>query len=310
ETTRAVAVRLNRPYADFEDGVRKQATLPEGAVSFGLAGTAPGLVLRAGDTVVVVLPGPPAELQRLWPRALEADAVSGVLARAEPPEHRVLRFYGASESEVARALAEAGGEPPGVVATICARDFEIHVDLYGPADGLADAFRERLARHLFAEDERGVEAVVLDLCRARGWSLATAESCTGGMVAARLTSVPGASDVFLGAIVSYANDVKERALGVAHETLKRHGAVSAETAAAMAVGVRARRGAAVGVAGPGGGSAAKPVGLVYIHAVTPEASQGISFTYGQDRDSIRRRATVAALHLVRRLLTQSRDGSV
>src|SRR5262249_17360114 len=168
---------------------------------------------------------------------------------------------------------------------------------------------------LFAEDERGVEAVVLDLCRARGWSLATAESCTGGMVAARLTSVPGASDVFLGAIVSYANDVKERALGVAHETLERPGAVARETAAEMAVGVRARRGADVGVsvtgvAGPGGGSAAKPVGLVYIHAVTPEASQGISFAYGQDRDSIRRRATVAALHLVRRLLTQSPVGAV
>ena len=315
EISRAVAVRLKRPYADFEDGVRKQATLPEGAASLGLAGTAPGLVLRAGETVVVVLPGPPAELQRLWPRALETDAVRGVLAGAKPPEHRVLRFYGASESEVARALAEAGGEPAGVVATICAREFEIHVDLYGPAEGLADAFRRRLARYLFAEDERGVEAVVLDLCRARGWSLATAESCTGGMIAARLTSVPGSSDVVLGAVVAYANEVKERQLGVAQETLERHGAVSAETAAAMAWGVRARLGADVGVsvtgvAGPGGGTAEKPVGLVYIHAETPEASQGISFTYGQDRDSIRRRATVAALHLVRRLLTQSRDGSV
>jgi competence/damage-inducible protein CinA-like protein len=315
EISRAVATRLNRPYGDFEEGVRKQATLPEGAVSLGLAGTAPGLVLRAGGSVVVVLPGPPAELQRLWPRALETDAVQGVLTSAEPPEHRVLRFYGASESEVARALSEAGGEPPGVVATICARDFEIHVDLYGPADGLADAFRDRLARHLFAEDERGVEAVVLDLCRTRGWSLATAESCTGGMVAARLTSVPGSSDVFLGAVVSYANEVKERELGVARETIARHGAVSRETAAEMAAGVRARLGADVGVsvtgvAGPGGGTAEKPVGLVYVHAETPEASHGISFTYGQDRDSIRRRATVAALHLVRRLLTQSRDGSV
>src|SRR5262245_27939005 len=206
EISRAVAARLRRPYADFEEGVRKQATLPEGAVSLGLAGTAPGLVLRAGDAAVVILPGPPAELQRLWPRALATDLVKRVLARATPPEHRVLRFYGASESEVARALTEAGGEPPGVVATICARDFEIHVDLYGPSDGLADAFRDRLARHLFAEDERGVEEVVLDLCRARGWTLATAESCTGGLVAARLTSVAGSSDVFLGSIVSYAND--------------------------------------------------------------------------------------------------------
>jgi len=312
EISRAVAERLNRPYADFEAGVRKQATLPEGAVSLGLAGTAPGLVLRANDAVVVVLPGPPAELQRLWPRALGTDAVRNVLAGAEPPEHRVLRFYGASESEVARALTEAGGEPPGVVATICARDFEIHVDLYGPADGLANVFRDRLARHLFAEDERGIEEVVLDLCRARGWTLATAESCTGGMVAARLTSVPGSSDVFLGSVVSYANEVKERELRVPRETLERYGAVSEETAAAMSAGVAERLGADVavsvtGIAGPGGGTVDKPVGLVHVHAQTPEASHGIQFTYGQDRDSIRRRATVAALHLLRRLLTQSRD---
>jgi len=312
EISRAVAERLNRPYADFEAGVRKQATLPEGAVSLGLAGTAPGLVLRANDAVVVVLPGPPAELQRLWPRALGTDAVRNVLAGAEPPEHRVLRFYGASESEVARALTEAGGEPPGVVATICARDFEIHVDLYGPADGLANVFRDRLARHLFAEDERGIEEVVLDLCRARGWTLATAESCTGGMVAARLTSVPGSSDVFVGSVVSYANEVKERELRVPRETLERYGAVSEETAAAMSAGVAERLGADVavsvtGIAGPGGGTVDKLVGLVHVHAQTPEASYGIQFTYGQDRDSIRRRATVAALHLLRRLLTQSRD---
>ncbi len=315
EISRAVAARLKRPYADFEAGVRKQATLPDGAVSLGLAGTAPGLVLRARNAVVVVLPGPPAELQRLWPRALETEAVKGVLAHAEPPEHRVLRFYGASESEVARALTEAGGEPPGVVATICARDFEIHVDLYGPADGLADAFRDRLARHLFAEDERGIEEVVLDLCRARGWTLATAESCTGGMVATRLTSVPGSSDVFLGSIVSYANEVKESELGVPRETLERYGAVSEETAAAMSAGVRRRLDADVavsvtGIAGPGGGTEDKPVGLVHVHAATPETSHAIQFTYAQDRESIRRRATVAALHLLRRVLTQNGDRHV
>ena len=141
--------------------------------------------------------------------------------------------------------------------------------------------------------------------------LATAESCTGGMVAERLTSVPGSSDVLLGGIVAYANSVKVRELGVPTETLDRHGAVSAETAAAMAAGARERLGADVavsvtGIAGPGGGSPEKPVGLVHIHAVTPEAAHGIEFTYGQDRESIRRRATVSSLHLLRRLLTQSR----
>src|SRR5262249_14926856 len=158
--------------------------------------------------------GPPAELQRLWPRALESEHVRRVLGRAQPPEHRVLRFYGASESEVARALAEAGGEREGVTVTLCARDFEIHVDLFGRSDGLGGALRTRLSRHLFSEDEQGIESIVLELCRGRGWTLASAESCTGGMVAARLTSVPGSSDVFLGAIVSYSNDVKMRELGV------------------------------------------------------------------------------------------------
>ncbi len=310
--SRAFAERLRRPYADFETGVRKQATVPEGAISLGLAGTAPGLVVETGTGAVVILPGPPAELQRLWPRALETGPLRRLLERAQPPEHRVLRFFGASESAVARALADAGGEPPGVAATICARDFEIHVDLYGPADELADALRAQLGRYLFTEDERSVEEIVLELCRARGWTLATAESCTGGMVAARLTSVPGSSDVFLGSVIAYADEVKKRELGVPAETLAAHGAVSAETAAAMAAGARARLRtdvavAVTGVAGPGGGTPEKPVGLVYVHAETPESSHGIEFTYGQDRDSIRRRPTVAALHLLRRLLAQSHD---
>ena len=183
-----------------------------------------------------------------------------------------------------------------MAATICARDFEIHVDLYGPADELADTLRERLAKHLFSEEERGVEEIVLELCRERGWTLATAESSTGGLVAARLTSVPGSSDVFVGAVVAYSNAVKEHELGVPAATLERYGAVSAETAAAMAAGARAAGAdvavAVTGIAGPGGGTPEKPVGLVYVHAETPEAARGIEFTYGQDRDSIRRRATV------------------
>jgi nicotinamide-nucleotide amidase len=305
--SRAVAERLRRPYADFEAGVVKQATIPDGSLPIGLAGTAPGLVLQTPGAVVVVLPGPPRELQRLWPNALASEPVRAVLARATPPEHHVLRFYGASESEVARALAEAGGEPPGVVATICARDFEIHIDLFGSAGPLAEELRGRLSRHLFADAEEGIEEIVLRLCRERGWTLATAESVTGGGIGERLTTVPGASDVFVGSIVAYSNDVKERELGVT--TLAEFGAVSAETAAAMAAGVRRRLHADVGIsvtgiAGPGGGTPEKPVGLVYVHVETPDASRGTDFVYGADRESIRRRATVAALHLARRLLAR------
>lgn len=319
--SRRIAERLRRPYADFAAGVRKQASLPAGAAPLGLAGTAPGLVLDAGPTVVVVLPGPPSELQRLWRAAVEAEPLRRVLARATPPARRTLRFYGASESEVARTLADAGGDGGGVEATICAREFEIHVDLVvAPAgaeraEALASAFRERLALYLFAEDERPVAAHVLELCRGRGWTLGTAESCTGGLVAARLTAIPGSSDVFRGSVVAYADEVKRAELGVSADVLREHGAVSAETAAAMATGLRERLSVDVGVsvtgvAGPGGGTPEKPVGLVFLHASSPEGELAADFSVPADRETIRNRAAVAALHLVRRLLSQSRHESV
>jgi nicotinamide-nucleotide amidase len=312
--SRTIAERLGRPYAEFESGVTKQATLPAGAVSLGLAGTAPGLVL-ATDTggAVVVLPGPPRELRRLWPRALTTEPVRRVLERAPALERRVLRFFGTPESAVAKALAEAGGEGDGVQATICAREFEIHVDLViephggARADELEAALRGALGRYFFSEDDRTVAEIVLDLCRSRGLTLAAAESCTGGLVSARLTAVPGSSDVFLGGVVSYANDVKEHALGVPRELLERHGAVSAEVAKAMAEGVRERLGAEVGVsvtgvAGPGGGSEEKPVGLVFLHVTGPDGEEARRSELPGDREMIRGRATAASLHLVRRLL--------
>jgi len=325
--SRTVAERLRRPYADFATGVTKQATLPVGAINLGLAGTAPGVVLDAGDCVVVVLPGPPGELRRLWPRALETEPVRRVLARTQVPSRRVLRFYGASESAVARALSEAGGDGRGVEATICARDFEIHVDLVVEpgaderADDLAAALRAPLEQYLFAEEEETIQEIVLELCRARGLTLATAESCTGGLVAARLTEIPGSSDVFRGALVAYADDVKVEQLGVDPAVLAAHGAVSAETAEAMAQGARTRFGVDVavsvtGVAGPGGGTPEKPVGLVFIHATGPDGDEALRFEFPGERDWIRTRSAVAALHLLRRLLEparmleQSRHGNV
>ena len=318
--SRGFAKRMGRPYVDFETGVRKQATIPDGALSLGLAGTAPGLVLERDNSVVVVLPGPPPELQRLWARALETEPVQQVLARTRPPELRRLRFFGASESAVAKALAEAGGDGEGVETTICARDFEIHVDLVvdAGAESRADELAERLvaplARHLFSRDDRPVEEIVLDACRERGLRLATAESCTGGMVAERLTSIPGASTAFVGGIVAYADQVKASELGVPSKVLEQHGAVSAQTAAAMAQGALERLGADVavavtGIAGPDGGTDEKPVGLVYLHAEGPEGARTADFVFPGDRQSIRRRAAVTALHLVRRLLAQSRDES-
>ncbi len=315
--SRSIAERLGRPYADFAAGVTKQATVPDGAEVIGVAGTAPGLVLQGARCVYVVLPGPPGELRRLWPAAVASKALGSVLQRTTPPGRHVLRFFGASESAVAKALADAGGDGDGVEATICARDFEIHVDLVVEpgaeerGEMLAGALRAPLERYLFAEDERSVAEVVLALCRGRGYRLGTAESCTGGLVAARLSDMAGASDVLAGGIVAYANDVKTAELGVPEELITVHGAVSAEVAEAMAAGVRGRLGvdvgiAVTGVAGPGGGTQEKPVGLVHFHVDAPGGGEGRSFSLPGDRATIRSRATVSALHLARRVLTRGR----
>ena len=316
QVSRMIAERMRRPYEEFTEGVRKQATLPHGATSLGLAGTAPGVVLETNGCVVVALPGPPRELRRLWSRAVESEPVRRVLERAPARGRVVLRFFGTPESAVAQALAEAGGEEDGVEVTICAREYEIHVDLVvepgAEARGaeLAGSLRDALGRFLFSEDERSVAEIVLDLCRERGLTLATAESCTGGLVAARLTSVAGSSDVFRGGVVTYSNELKEGELDVPRELLETHGAVSAEVAEAMARGARDRLGADVGVsvtgiAGPGGGSEDKPIGLVFLHASGPEGEEARRIDLPGDREMVRGRATAAALHLVRRLLTHT-----
>jgi len=313
--SRAVAERLRRPYGDFAGGVRKQASLPEGATALGLAGTAPAVLLQVDGRVAVALPGPPGELRRLWSKVVESGPVGQLLERVGAPERRVLRFFGPSESAVARALDEAGGEGEGLAVTVCARDLEIHVDFVvepggeARAEALESALRDRFPAELFADDERPVEELVLQACRSRGWKLGAAESSTGGLVAARLTSVPGSSDVFVGGVVAYANEAKEAALGVPRELLATHGAVSAEAAEAMAVGARERLGvdvavAVTGIAGPGGGTADKPVGLVFLHGQSPEAAAAREVHLPGDRDDVRARATALALHLLRRLLIQ------
>jgi nicotinamide-nucleotide amidase len=316
--SRAVAERLKRPFGDFLPGIRKQASLPQGGASLGLAGTAPAILLELdGGRVAIALPGPPGELRRLWPNALTHPVVRAIVDRARPPVRHSLRFFGPTESAVARALEEAGGEEGGVRVTVCARDLEIHVDLLEDggeeeaSDRLAQALQAAFPEDLFArDDERPVEEMVLELCRSRGLTLATAESATGGMIGARLTDVPGASDVFLGGVIAYSNEVKERRLAVPADVLREHGAVSAETAAAMAAGARAELGADLavadtGVAGPDGGTEEKPVGLVYLAVAGPDVSRTAEFRLSGDREAVRARATVLALHMLRRNLAHS-----
>ena len=314
--SRRFAERMRRPYADFAEGVRKQATLPEGGISLGIAGTAPGVVLDAGSCVVVILPGPPGELQRLWPRALETEPMRRVLGRTTEPERRILRMFGVSESAVAKALADAGGDGDGVEVTICARDFEIHVDFVvepgseARANALEAGFLEPLQQYVFGRDERSVQELVLEQCRVAGLTLGTAESCTGGLVAGRLTAVPGSSDVFRGGVVAYEDGVKRDLLDVPEELLRAHGAVSAEVAEAMAFGARERLGVDVavsvtGIAGPGGGTPEKPVGLVFVHASGPAGERPLRIEIPGEREWVRARTTATALHLVRRLLNSA-----
>jgi nicotinamide-nucleotide amidase len=178
--SRGVAERLNRPYADFAAGVTKQASVPEGALSLGLAGTAPALLLEHDGAVAVLLPGPPGELRRLWANALGHPAVKAVLARTAPRGHRVLRFFGPSESAVAKAIDDTGGEGEGLEITVCARDLEIHVDVFYEDAERVGVLQQRLAQafpdELFAvDDDRPVEQLVLEGLRERGLQLATAE---------------------------------------------------------------------------------------------------------------------------------------
>jgi nicotinamide-nucleotide amidase len=311
--SKRAAERLGRSYTDFEAGVVKQATLPEGGESLGLAGTAPGVLLEHAGSVVIALPGPPSELQRLWENASAHPAVLRLAGAAPARSHRVLRFFGPSESAVAHLLGEAGGETDGVEVTVCARNLEIHVDLYiddaarEHGKELEAALVESFGERLFARDDSTVQDILLELCRQRDWTLATAESCTGGLVGAVLTQPPGASAVYVGGSVAYANQVKVHALDVPPELLGRHGAVSAETAAAMASGIRDRLRADVGlavtgIAGPGGGTSDKPVGLVFVHVSTPDHERGRRLEIPGDREAIRQRATASLLHLARQTI--------
>ncbi len=308
--TAEVAERNGFDPGRFAAGNLKQAHIPAGASVLGLAGTAPGLVLDVGEATVVVLPGVPSELRRLWSLAPQFPRLQPLFGRARPRARNLLRTYGIGESHVADIFAEVGGDPEGVETSICARRFEIEIDIRSaegaePAGAaLAAAMRRELGEYVFATDEATIAEIVLDAVRSRGWTLATAESCTGGEIARRLTDVPGSSDVFTGAVVSYSNEIKHALLGVPDEVLATHGAVSPETAAAMAAGARSALSADVavsvtGIAGPGGGTDEKPVGLVYIHLSTPADEVGREYRFSGSRAMVRERATTAAMQLIR-----------
>ena len=300
---------------------RKQATIPLGATVLEPVGTAPGLVVApaAGESApahaatVVVLPGPPRELQPMWAQALESESLRVAIAGATVYRQHTLRLFGIPESEIAETLriAEREGVQLGELeVTTCLKRGEVEiVTRYEPnAQETYDAFvRVVEARHadtLFSRDGSTVDQQVAALLRGSRppRTIATAESCTGGLLAARLTELAGASDHFKGAIVAYSNEVKVSEAGVPLELIETHGAVSAEVALALAEGARDRLGADVG----GGGSEEKPVGLVWL-SVALRAGEPLtrSVNLPGGRADVRDRATTVALHLVRRALSDS-----
>jgi nicotinamide-nucleotide amidase len=312
----AFAKRWRRFDADaIRAANRKQAMIPKGAITLDPVGTAPGLVVPANDTVVVVLPGPPRELQPMWPLALASAPVQAVLERATPLHRYTLRMFGIPESEIARSLREieeGGADVSAVEITTCLRRGEIEVDVRyrDEAAAVAETVREEMSRrhatHLFSADGETIDAQVARLLA--GHTLGLAESCSGGMLAARITALPGASEYLAGSVVAYSNEAKSDLLGVDPALIERHGAVSPEVAAAMAAGALERFGADVavsitGVAGPGGGTKEKPVGYVCFHALT---SAGDSLARDPvipgGREDVRERSALVGMHMLRALL--------
>ena len=305
---------------------RKQALIPAGATVLEPVGTAPGLVVppaegRGGPTVVV-LPGPPRELQPLWERASETEAFAHAVRDATVYEQRMLRMFGLPESEIATTLraVEAAGVPiEQIEITTCVRGGELEiVTRYEPhAAEVYVAFerivRERHAHVLYSDDGSHVDDQVAAMLVEQGLTVAVAESCTGGLLLGRLTDRAGSSAYLRGGIVAYANEVKVELAGVPAELIETHGAVSEEVAVALAEGARRVVGADIGigltgVAGPGGGTPEKPVGLVWLALVGPDGRLLVRRADQRGtRADVRERSTTSVLHLLRRLLLGESD---
>lgn len=293
----------------LEAANRKQAMVPRGAVALAPVGTAPGLVVsRPGGPLVIVLPGPPRELTGMWPAALAAAPVAALLAATPAAVSLELRYFGLPESEIAATLREL--DQTGVEVTTCLRRSELEVDIRprpGHADVAAKLHAELAARHagnLVSADGATTDALIATGLLAHGWTVATGESCTGGMLASRLVDRAGSSAWVAGGVVAYSNAAKTELLGVPAEMIATHGAVSPEVARALADGARARFGADVGigitgVAGPDGGTGAKPVGYVCFCLTTADG-----LVLARDpllpgsRADVRERSTDVGMHLL------------
>ncbi len=322
ETENTIAEILKKLTAHFDekdfDAVRaanrKQAMIPQGAEVLTPVGTAPGVVVP-GKPTVIVLPGPPRELQPMWHRAIETPTAQQAIAGRTRYQQSMIRMFGLPESGLAETLRDAEKTIPGfrdLEITTCLRRGEVEmVTRYEPDaadayDGLSRLLREKHGRQIFSEDGSTVDDQVAQLLAGR--RMATAESCTAGLLAARLTDRAGSSDYVTGGVVAYSNEAKVNLLGVDPALIDQHGAVSEPVAEAMAAGALRRFGAdtavaITGIAGPGGGTSEKPVGTVCFTAMLADGRADTrTLRLPGNRSDVRERSTAVAMHLLRRLL--------
>jgi nicotinamide-nucleotide amidase len=313
EVLQGIQARFRRFGRTMADNNRKQALVPEGAaILANERGTAPGLWLEEGGRIVVLLPGPPGELKTMFVQAEQRLARQAGSVRLHARE---LRVAGMPESQVEQLIAPIYTAYGDAQTTILASPGEVQVHLrmwtadQAAADELLAEMTERIAlalgEPLFTRHGEALEAVVANQLTEHRATIALAESCTAGIVAERLTRLPGSSSYFLGGVVCYSNDIKSAWVDVPRELIEARGAVSPEVAAALAEGIRRRSGATLGVgitgvAGPGGGLPEKPVGLVHIALANGTATKERRFHFPGDRDMVRWQASQMALDMVRR----------
>jgi len=304
---------------------RTQALVPDGAaVLHNAVGTAPGLVMElnpnpfdpeARPGLLILLPGPPRELHPMFDASV-LPLLRRQCPLAETHACATIRTTGLPESEVEARVAGplAAAVARGLQLGYCARPGEVDVRLSARGPGAeamvasaASAVRDCCAPHIFTHSDDELEATVIALLKEAKCTVAVAESCTGGLIAHRLTNVPGASAVMLGGIVAYANEIKQRLLGVSPDCIQHEGAVSESVCRAMAEGVRERFGAdlgiaVTGIAGPSGGTEAKPVGTVFIGLAAPEGTHVLRRLNRWDRITFKQVTSQQALDLLRRQL--------
>jgi len=316
---RQIEARFEQLGMTMSDTNRKQALLPAGSAAIPMLGTAPGFWLVEGPTLVVALPGVPRELQSMWEEHVEPLLQARL---CDSSDHlggaaivRYLRVYGMGESTLAEALRGLSwrGGPVEIGTRADLSGLELVLRARPTAEATAEMaalegqVRQILGDKVFGTREDSLAGVVGRLLRERGLTLVTAESCTGGLIAKLLTDVPGSSEYFAGGVVSYSNRLKSSLLGIDPMLIDTHGAVSEPVAAAMAEGARTRLGAdcalaVTGIAGPGGGTAEKPVGLVYVGTAVGFDVRVRRFTLFRGRDEIRQRSAYTALDVLRRRL--------